>query len=154
MPLTCDRSLANRTHPEYKIVHKEKFFPSRQVRMCGCRIRPCNTSRLTTHARGIDRLSELFKSKPPLNIQPESKQKIFPQSKFKCLVSASRLEINYIEHCMHVALTGCRVSSNRTHLWIQNCSAGKFFCIRTRSNVWVSYQASRYTRHGMACMWH
>ncbi len=74
---TGNFSPANPTHLRIPKKNRNKKFSSEQVRMCGFRIRPCNTSRLTTHARGIDRLSELFKSKPPLNIQPESKQKIF-----------------------------------------------------------------------------
>ncbi len=53
-----------------------------------------------------------------------------------------------------MAWTDDRSPANPTHLWIQNCSAGKFFCMTASSNVWVSHRASRYVTADMACMWH
>ena len=70
MARTANRGLANRTHPEYKIVQLNgtNFFPSvaRQVRMSGCRIQPQDTSDLTSDAHGINRVSHWFKSNPSI----------------------------------------------------------------------------------------
>ena len=85
--------------------------------MSGCRITSQDTSHLTFHARGMDRVLWSCKSKPPLILQKESKQKIFDQSKFECLGVSSSLKIHHIWQCAHMKLIRCHSLANQTLRW-------------------------------------